>query len=110
MSRSPKSGGEIIMAKEKKQRVLACPPREFEWIENLGELEKLSEIYAKLSAICDFFSTFKNPSMERPAMASDLYGYWFFFRDICTELSDVLKIDHWTGEIGKKRTDEGEES
>jgi hypothetical protein len=97
------------MAKEKKNRVLAYPPKDFHWIEDFEDLEKLAEIYSKLMAITDYFSTFNNPSVERPVMANNVYGFWFIFRDICDDLEDILKVDHWTGKIGKK-ADEGEES
>ena len=96
------------MAKDKKQRVLAWPPREFQWIEDIDDLDRLSAIYVKLMALCDYFSTLQNPDVNRPAVAGDLYGYYFFLQDICNELSRILKIDHWTGEIGIKTIDERE--
>ena len=109
MSRNPKSKGEIIMAKEKKQRALAWPPREFQWIEDFGEREKLCEIYPKLTAIASVFSSYyENFSKDQAIQASEVYGYWFILRDICTELSDILKIDHWTGEIKRKAIGEEE--
>jgi hypothetical protein len=97
------------MENEKKQRVLACPPSDFKWIEDFHDMEKLSEIYAKLECIADHFSTYSKPNQERPICASEIYGYWFIIRDICNELSDILKIDYWTGETGKKADEGGEE-
>jgi hypothetical protein len=96
------------MKKEKKQRVLAWPPRDFHWIEDIEELEKLNAIYSKLMAISGYFSYFQEPSIKNPVEASMVYGFWFIIRDICDELSGILKVDHWTGEIDKK-SDEGEE-
>jgi hypothetical protein len=74
----------------------------------MGDMERLSAIYAKLESISSFFSQFNEPNADRPVMACDVYGYWFIIKDICNELSNILKVDHWTGEIGKK-ADEGEE-
>ena len=96
------------MKKTSEKKTYAWPPREFQCIEDMDDLEKLSEIYSKLMAICSYFSTLRTPDKERPAYASDLYGYWFIIRDICDVLSDILKIDHWTGEIGKKQINEGQ--
>jgi len=89
------------MGKEKKQRVLAWPPRDFQWIENISELERLSVIYAKLESLTAVFSHFEKASADRPAMASDLYGFWFILTDICRDLGNILKVDYWTGETGK---------
>ncbi|MCL2007402.1 MAG: hypothetical protein FWG77_04890 [Treponema sp.] len=90
------------MAKEKKQQILAWPPGNYHWLENMSDLERLSVIYSKLEAITTFFSYYEAPSSNKPVAASDVYGYWHIIKDICNELSDILKIDHWTGEIGKK--------
>jgi len=95
------------MKKEKKQRVLAWPPRGFQWVEDMSDLEKLSEIHAKLESIASVFSHYREPDPDRPAMASDIYGYWFILTDIREELGKILRVDHWTGEIGKE-DDEGE--
>ena len=90
------------MARGKKTRVLAWPPRDYHWIEGFDDLDRLSAIYAKLEAISTFFSTYSHASTERPVPASDVYGYWFILKDICNDLADILKVDHWTGEIGVK--------
>ena len=47
------------MAIEKKQRTLACPPREFAWVENIDDLDKLNAIYAKLESLTGAFSGYK---------------------------------------------------
>ena len=85
---------------KKKQQVLALPPAEYHWIENMKDLEKLAEIYSKLESISAFFSHYSEPKSERPAMTVDVYGYWYIIRDICDDLAKIIKIDHWTGEIG----------
>jgi hypothetical protein len=90
------------MKNEKKQRVLAWPPRDFQWIDDFDDMEKLGVIYAKLTAIADSFSTYSPENKLRSESTSNVYGYWFIIRDICDELSDILKVDHWTGENGKK--------
>jgi hypothetical protein len=100
---------EASMKNKKKQRVLAWPPRDYQWIEGIGELDKLSAIYSKLEAIAGYFSYFRNPSTERPVEANMVYGFWHIIKDICNELADILKVDYWTGEIGKKE-DGGDES
>jgi hypothetical protein len=94
---------------KKKQRILAWPPRDYQWIEGIDEIEKLSAIYSKLEAIAGYFSYFRSSSTKDLIDASMVYGFWFILRDICKELADILKVDHWTGEIGKK-ADEGDES
>jgi hypothetical protein len=96
------------MKKVKGQKVLAWPPRDFQYIEGLSNLERLGVVYSKLEAISSYFSYFEHIKPDKPVQANDVYGYWFIIRDICDELADILKIDHWTGEIGKK-ADEGEE-
>jgi hypothetical protein len=98
------------MVKEKKQRVLAWPPRDFHWVEDFDDIERLAQIYAKLETMANVFSAYNNPSPDRPVLASEVYGFWFIFRDICDDLAEILKIDHWTGEIGAKKDGEGEES
>ena len=95
------------MAKNKKQGILACPPGGFHWIEDIDDLDKLGIVYSKLMSISAFFSTFQSASLEKPAFASEVYGYWFILRDICNTLSEILKIDHWTGEVGRKAIEEG---
>ena len=91
----------------KTKQVLAYPPKNFHWINDIDDLDKLSRIYAKLEAMTNVFSTYNNPG-ERNVHASELYGFWFIFRDICDDLADILKIDYWTGEAGKKATAETE--
>jgi len=95
------------MKKVKGQKVLAWPPYNFHNIEGLSDLERLGVIYSKLEAISSYFSYFENIKPDKSVQASDVYGYWFIIKDICDELADILKIDHWTGEIGKE-ADEGE--
>ena len=95
--------------KEKQKKIFAHPPSGFSWVEDFGDLEKLSEVYAKLESIANFFSFFREPSAEHPVMASELYGYWFILKDICADLADVLKVDYWSGGIGLKRDCCGEE-
>lgn len=95
------------MKKEKKQRVLALPPSDYQYIESLDDLERLSVVYSKLEAISSYFSYFGEVDPHKSVQASDVYGYWFIIQDICDELRDILKVDRWTGEIGKK-ADEGE--
>ena len=90
------------MAKTKGKKVLAWPPREFQCIDEIDDLEKLSEAYGKLQAIAGYFSTLKHIDTERPVCAGDLYGYWLILRDIADAIAGVLKIDHWTGEVGAK--------
>ena len=84
----------------KTKQVLAYPPRDFHWIDDIDDLDKLSKIYAKLETAANVFSTYN--SHDRNVHASEIYGFWFIFRDICDDLADVLKIDYWTGEAGKK--------
>jgi hypothetical protein len=96
------------MKKEKKQRVLAWPPSGFHWIEDIEELEKLNAIYSKLMAISGYFSYFQEPDIKHPVEANMVYGFWHIIRDICDELADILKVDYWTEENGKK-AEEGEE-
>ena len=96
------------MKKNKRQRVMPWPPSDFHWIEDVNDLEKLGIVYSKLMAISSFFSTFESPSVDSPVLANEVYGYWFILRDICDVLSDILKIDHWTGEIKRKAIGEEE--
>ena len=93
---------------KKKQRILATPPSEFHWIEDISDLEKLAVIYSKLESISTFFSHYNKPKGDRPEMASEVYGYWFIIRDICKELADVLKLDYWTGEVGITANEESD--
>jgi len=93
--------------KTKKQRILAWPPRGFHWIEDMDDLEKLNAAYAKLMSISGYFSTFNNISPDRPVEASMVYGFWHIIREIADDLAEVIKVDYWTGESGKK-ADEGE--
>jgi len=93
------------MKKENRKRLLAWPPYNFHNIESLSDLERLSVVYSKLEAISSFFSYFGEADPSKSVQASDVYGYWFILQDICEELADILKVDHWTGEIGK--ADEG---
>jgi len=95
------------MKKENKQRILAWPPSDYQNIESITDLERLSVVYSKLEAISSYFSYFGEVQPHKSVQTSDVYGYWFIIKDICDELADILKVDHWTGEIGKK-TDEGE--
>ena len=97
------------MKKENKQRILAWPPSSYQNIESITDLERLSVVYSKLEAISSYFSYFENIKPDHSVQASDVYGYWFILKDICDELADILKIDHWTGEIGKEEEEkEGE--
>jgi hypothetical protein len=95
------------MKKEKGQKVLAWPPRDYQWIEDMDDIDKLSTIYSKLEAISSYFSYFRDAKPSMPIQASDVYGYWFIIKDICNELAGILKVDYWTGGTGKK-ADEGE--
>jgi hypothetical protein len=73
----------------------------------MSDKERLSAIYAKLESIACFFSHFNEPNANKPVMTSEIYGFWFILDDIHEEVRDILKVDHWTGEIGK--ANEGEE-
>ena len=90
------------MKKENKQRILAWPPSIYQNIESLTDLERLSVVYSKLEAISSYFSYFGEVQPHKSVQASDVYGYWFIIQDICNELRDILKVDHWTGEMGKE--------
>ena len=94
----------------KKQKVLAYPPAEYQWVTDFDDLEKLSVIFAKMKAITNAFSSYEKPSKETPVHASEIYGFWYIFRDICEDLGDILKLNYWTGEIGIRKNGEGEES
>ena len=96
------------MKTTRKQRILAHPPVEYHWLEDLDDLERLGVIYSKLGSIASFFSHYGDADANRPALASEVYGFWHIIWEICRELADILKIDHWTGEIGKKS--EGDEA
>ena len=88
------------MKKERKLQTSARPPKEFAWIEDTDDLEKLSEIYAKLESISGVFSGYGHVSSEKPVAANEIYGFWFIFRDICNDLAGILKVDKWAGKIG----------
>ena len=83
------------MADRKKK--LARAPLDFQWIDNIDDIEKLGEIHAKLEAITASFSTYKDtpPKMEQ---AAAVYGYWYILRDICSDIAAIIKLDYWTGE------------
>jgi hypothetical protein len=83
------------MGTAKKTRIRATPPADFQVIESLDDLEKLSEIYAKLTSVTAVFSNYKNPDKDQIVNASEIYGFWFIFRDICEDLADILKLKKW---------------
>ena len=91
------------MATKKKPQNLACPTKEFAWIEDMNDLEKLGEIYAKLESISGVFGGYGQAGPEKPVAANEIYGFWFIMKDICKELAGILKVDYWTGEIGNKK-------
>jgi len=83
------------MTKSKKSQIRAKPPMEFECIDNICDIEKLNEIYAKLETLTAVFSEYKEPNRERLIASSEVYGFWFIFRDICEDLAEVLKLKYW---------------
>jgi hypothetical protein len=82
----------------KKLTLLFLSPKKFAWVEDIDDLEKLSEIYAKLESISAVFSGYNQVCLEKPVPANEIYGFWFIFRDICKDLADILKEDYWTWE------------
>jgi hypothetical protein len=93
---------------KKKQRVLAWPPRGYHWVEDFDSIDKLNTIYSKLMAIASYFSRLQDATVSTPIETSNIYGFWFILEDICDDLADIIKLDHWTG-TNSDKADEGEE-